>query len=188
MGSHNPNSGSDNIARLNPDGSYDRSFGTSTDSNISFHGYLQLYNATGGQSSTSVNLRPNGKIVTAGQIYNQSKASVAQLLSTSKNGTYSDFNDDGKSEIAVTRNNGATLDWYQLDSFTGAFGGVSFGAGGDKTVPADYDGDGKTNVAVFRPSNGTWYILQSSNNQFRAAQFGQAGDIPCPGDFSGFRV
>ena len=188
MGSHNPNAGSNTLARLNPDGSYDRSFGIYNGQqypvDIFSHGYLELFNAFGGQTTTSVNLRPNGKIVTAGQI-SQSKASVSQLLNTSKSGTYSDFNDDGKSEIAVTRNNGATLDWYQLDSFTGVFNGVSFGAGSDKPVPADYDGDGKTDVAVFRPSNGTWYILQSSNNQFRAAQFGATGDIPRPGDFNG---
>jgi hypothetical protein len=49
----------------------------------------------------------------------------------------------------------------------------------------DYDGDGKADLSVFRPSAGSWYISNSSNNQFIAIQFGVAEDKPLVGDFDG---
>jgi FG-GAP-like repeat len=62
---------------------------------------------------------------------------------------------------------------------------TNFGVSNDKTVQADYTGDGKVDVAFFRPSSNDWFVLRSENFSFYSAPFGAAGDIPTPGDYDG---
>lgn len=57
----------------------------------------------------------------------------------------------------------------------------------NRTSTGDFDGDGRTDFAVFRQvsTNGVWYILRSSNNSFSAVNWGFNTDKPTPGDYDG---
>ncbi len=77
------------------------------------------------------------------------------------------FGEDEDGEIYICYSNG------QVDKITRA------------RTSADFDGDLRTDVSVFRPSEGVWYINHSSNNTFRVQGFGLTGDVPTPEDYDG---
>jgi subtilisin-like proprotein convertase family protein len=104
-----------------------------------------------------------------------------------------DFDGDGKTDPAVVRNIGGgpsgQIAWFIRNSLTGTQTSQPWGINGDRYVPEDYDGDLKTDIAVWRsgdPFNAYFYILQSSTNTLRSDQFGQTGDDPSVvGDYDG---
>jgi hypothetical protein len=65
-----------------------------------------------------------------------------------------------------------------INSSNGAQQTQQWGTPGDIPVPGDYDGDGKTDFAVWRPGQGNWYVINSSNGAQQTQQWGTPGDIP----------
>ena len=52
-------------------------------------------------------------------------------------------------------------------------------------MQGDFTGDGKADIAFWRPSTGFWNVLRSENFSFFAFPFGTTGDVPVPGDYDG---
>ena len=50
-------------------------------------------------------------------------------------------------------------------------------------APGDYDGDGKTDAAVFRQSSATWFINRTGGSGPLITDFGAATDNPVAGVF-----
>lgn len=77
------------------------------------------------------------------------------------------------------------------------WGGITFNIDGNisdgpvagiavpKNKNADFDGDGKSDISVFRPDTGVWYVLNSTNGNFSAVGFGLSTDTISPGDYDG---
>lgn len=134
---------------------------------------------------------------------------VTGTVASSNNAAkFLDFDGDGKTDFGVTRwgpaptsastwfilLNTASQNHYQLDF--GQRVGVDFRLSGvltfDKVTPGDFDGDGKTDIAVWRRGpnaanpQATYYILQSSDNVLRIEQFGITNDSSnILGDYDG---
>src|SRR5207248_3270004 len=83
--------------------------------------------------------------------------------------------------------------WYVLASSGGySYGSpanlaVGWGLPGDVPVPGDYDGDGRADLAVYRPGTGAWYVLASSGGyaygspaNLAVGWGGLPGDVPVP--------
>lgn len=95
------------------------------------------------------------------------------------------FDGDCRTDVSVfTVHTGV---WTSLNSSNGAVVNYQFGTTGDIVTPGDYNADGKTDYAVFRPSEGNWYIETDKSTPlvFDVINFGLSGDIPVARDYDG---
>lgn len=123
----------------------------------------------------------NGKTDVAGSIISESPSKQAAVFLNAPNPKryYMDFDGDAKSDLTIYRPNTGT--WWTLFSKTPSYRAVNFGISTDKIVAGNYDGDDKSDVAVFR--NGVWYILQSSDGAVKIDFWGISDDVPVPADY-----
>jgi hypothetical protein len=97
-----------------------------------------------------------------------------------------DYDGDGKTDVAVWRGNSefGNGTWYWHRSSDGGYGEIRWGAPisyNDDAAPGDYDGDGKTDVAVWRigdtvcsPAVPSYFYINGSQNGFMAIQWGNS--------------
>ncbi|HOC17804.1 MAG TPA: FG-GAP-like repeat-containing protein [Vicinamibacterales bacterium] len=127
--------------------------------------------------------------------YQRSSALVVRWGAATDQPVPADYDGDGRADLAVWRPGTGT--WWILTSTSGFRTedrlAVAWGSGRllDVPVPADYDGDGRADLAVWRPGTGTWWILQSADGYSADAQvhvrwgLGSLDDVPVPADYDG---
>jgi hypothetical protein len=148
---------------------------------------------------TSIEANIGGHVVTnTGQPLSGVQMSMVDTSNGSTRSSMTDANGDygfgavltGRDILVTPQRQGYTFNpASQVFSHTGERLNVNFIATPDSTttraVVNDFDGDGKTDLAVFRPSDASWYILPSSTGVMRTMQWGLSTDRIVPADYDG---
>ena len=140
---------------------------STAESNRLYYYVVTAVNAVGQESAPSAAVHATSSQSTP--LSNAFSASATTLLTSVGAAVTTSVSADGLRSFEV---NGASYFW---------------GLGSDIPVPGDFDGDGQTDIAVFRPDIGYWYVRTSSSgfSSYFAYQFGVSTDTPVPDDYDG---
>ena len=180
------------LARLNSDGALDSSFDGDGKIRVAISNYFD--------SVTGLAIQGDGKILTSGSSLslwgNDIGTDDFALVRYHPNGSFdTTYGNNGKA-ITNALIQDAALDMV-LDSSgravvaasTDGYFTVARFLGGESATsvssPFDFDGDGKTDIGIFRSSVAEWWILKSGDTNVLAAQFGASTDRFAPADYTG---
>ncbi|MEZ5428559.1 MAG: FG-GAP-like repeat-containing protein [Pyrinomonadaceae bacterium] len=171
----NGNNGAQKIGRYNPDGTLDTSF-------------IQTVNA----SVLTVKAQSDGKVLIGGSmtmVGNAARNGIARLNSNGSVDTT--FNTKANRTVWAIdlQTDGRILvggEFTKLNQTSSvAIGRLLNNQNALVRTPFDFDGDGRSDVSVLRPSTNRWYEFRSSSSSVFEASFGSQGDIPAPADYDG---
>jgi uncharacterized delta-60 repeat protein len=176
-------------ARFKSNGTFDPSFGDAGRALIEFKDHPSI--------AYSVALQNDGGIVLAGKTFGGDETgtfdvdfAVARL--TDRGLADLRFGNGGKLTTDFGGTEAAVATAIQRDGriVAAGYGDQGFTlaryVGLDPPVRADFDGDGRTDISVFRPSEGNWYLNRSRDN-IAVMTWGFGTDIPAPADYDGDR-
>ena len=167
------------VARINADGSIDNTFELNTiSSTYEFPRVEDLH------------VLPNGKIVAGGLFSSIGGFSQSNIARLNSNGGFDQSfaaNTDGTVFEVAADTTGKVVIGGDFEHVNGTPRTGLARLLSEPVVhrtPYDFDGDGKADVSLFRPSEGNWYLLQSTAG-FLGFHFGAASDKIAPADYDG---
>ncbi len=161
------------IGRLNPDGSLDLSFAQTANTVVQ-----------------TVKVQPDGKVLIGGLFADVGGVPREKLARLNADGSLDSTFNASADALVFDINLQADGKILVAGDFTKVNNVLKMSVARlNNSAPPDnlfdYDGDGRADVSVFRPSENKWYILRSSNSTVAENIFAIAGDVPAPADFDG---